>query len=551
MKRLITILGCLVLMSISVYAEEYSPWAKESIESAIEAWIVPDTLQSDYTSNITRREFCQLAVQTYMAKTGYTIPEDLQTPFTDIDDDYVTAAYSLEIVSGVGDDKFNPHSPITRQEAAVMLDNLAYMAGVDNSKSKEDKYADEEYFADWAEDAIYKVSAVDSGGTPVMTGTGDNKFSPWMNYTREQAIATMYRLYNCEAVPVLIPPEQRDNMIYIGGGYFDTSTCKTTLFLEDIDVPEDCSTEFVAVSRNEIYYILHKYSDDDDILPKDQHIQTLYRINTDGTGNMALTPEAYNVYVGHRYIYYVPIDEKTTVVRINLEGTDPVRVDLSSVGGEGGWCSIEADKKDTAYINLNTGDYIEDRTETEHIYTYDFSTDTAVEISKDTMTEWMRTDTPSDGRYRYYIHVYYYDPFRNGADYQLHRCKMDGSEDIILNLDLYNDFYPMDPPVVYKGKLYAPNSEDGQLAIFIYDNEGKETIFRPSPVDTVEYLHYYDSIERTSGFIGIKDDRIYYHHRVGSRLDNRTHIHSVNIDGTGDKQLTHVTDDGSVIILGN
>lgn len=551
MKRLITILGCLVLMSISVYAEEYSPWAKESIESAIEAWIVPDTLQSDYTSNITRREFCQLAVQTYMAKTGYTIPEDLQTPFTDIDDDYVTAAYSLEIVSGVGDDKFNPHSPITRQEAAVMLDNLAYMAGVDNSKSKEDKYADEEYFADWAEDAIYKVSAVDSGRTPVMTGTGDNKFSPWMNYTREQAIATMYRLYNCEAVPVLIPPKQRNNMIYIGGGYFDTAVCKTALFLEDIDIPEDCSTEFVAVSRNEIYYILHKYSDDDDILPKDQHIQILYRINTDGTGNMALTPEAYNVYVGHRYIYYVPMDEKTTVVRINLDGTDPVRADFSSAGGEEGWCSIEADDMETVYINLNTGNYLEDWTETEHIYTYDFSTDTAVEIPKDTMTEWMRTDTPSDGRYRYYIHVNYYDPFRNGADYELHRCKMDGSEDIILNPDLYNDFYPMDPPVVYKGKLYAPNSEDGQLAIFIYDSAGKETIFRPSPVDTVEYLHYYDSIESTSGFIGIKDDRIYYHHRVGSRLDNQTHIHSVNIDGTGDKQLTHVTDDGSVIILGN
>lgn len=551
MKKLIAVLTGVMLMGISVCAADCSPWAEESIENATKAGIVPDTLQSDYTRNISRKEFCQLAVQTYMAKTGYAIPEDLQTPFTDIDDDYVTAAYSLDIVSGVGNDKFNPDSDITRQEAAVMLNNLAYMAGVDNSNTREDKFADDEYFADWAEDAIYKVSAIDNGGTAVMTGTGDNKFSPWMNYTREQAIATMYRLYSCDAVPVLIPPGQRDNQIYIGGGYFDTTTFETTRFLENIDVPEDCSREFVTLSGNEIYYILHKDLDDHDIIPRYRHVQALYRINTDGTGNRALTPWSYNIYIGHRYIYYVPEDARTTVVRTNLEGTDSVVADFSAAGGESGWCSIEADDMETAYINLNTGDYIEAWTETEHKYTYDFSTGSGVEIPKDTLTEWMRTDTPYNGRYRYYIHVYYYDPLRNGADYQLHRCKMDGSEDIILNPDLYNDFYPMEEPVVYKGQLYAPDSEEGQLAVFIYDSTGKETIFRPSPVDTVEYRQYYESIESTSDFIGIKDDRIYYHHTVGSRFDNQTHIHSVNIDGTGDKQLTHVNDEGSVVILDN
>ena len=151
MKKLITLLSGILLMSISVYAEEPSPWARESIDRAIEAGIVPDTLQSDYRENITRKEFCYLAVQTYMAKTGYTIPDYLQTPFTDIDDDYVTAAYSLDIVSGVGNDMFNPDSDITRQEAAVMLNNLAYMAGADNSNVKENKFADDEYFANWAE----------------------------------------------------------------------------------------------------------------------------------------------------------------------------------------------------------------------------------------------------------------------------------------------------------------------------------------------------------------------------------------------------------------
>lgn len=52
-------------------------------------------------------------------------------------------------------------------------------------------------------------------------------------------------------------------------------------------------------------------------------------------------------------------------------------------------------------------------------------------------------------------------------------------------------------------------------------------------------------------FIGIGNDRIYYHHITGSYSNPQPHIHSVNIDGTGDKQLTYVTDDGTEIVLGN
>ncbi len=31
-----------------------------------------------------------------------------------------------------------------------------------------------------------------------MAGTGSGKFSPWMNYTREQAVATMVRIFEYE-----------------------------------------------------------------------------------------------------------------------------------------------------------------------------------------------------------------------------------------------------------------------------------------------------------------------------------------------------------------
>lgn len=177
----------------------YSQWAEESIKNSIELGLVPENLQSDYTAKITRREFCQLTVQTYIAKTRNEIDMNVQTPFTDVDDAYITTAYNLKIVSGVGNNKFAPDNYITRQEAAVMLNNLTTVLNIDNSTHQSEKFVDEDYFAEWAKSAIYSVAGIKSGDTYVMTGTGNGKFSPWTNYTREQAIAAMWRLYNCES----------------------------------------------------------------------------------------------------------------------------------------------------------------------------------------------------------------------------------------------------------------------------------------------------------------------------------------------------------------
>ena len=46
---------------------------------------------------------------------------NVESPFSDIDDIYITTAYNLKIVSGTGNNKFAPENYITRQEAAVMI----------------------------------------------------------------------------------------------------------------------------------------------------------------------------------------------------------------------------------------------------------------------------------------------------------------------------------------------------------------------------------------------------------------------------------------------
>ena len=204
-----------------------SQWARESINNAISVGIVPEALQADYTKKISRREFCRLAVQTYMAKTGHELDGALTSPFDDVSDEYVTAAYELGIVRGTGQNKFSPDSFITRQEAAVMLNNLAGILNI-KGNGRTEKFIDEEYFAQWARDAIYSIASVKSGAGYVMMGTEPNKFSPWMNYTREQAIATMLRLYNCRDSKSISDGQYTQPVggewLYCSGGEYDSKS---------------------------------------------------------------------------------------------------------------------------------------------------------------------------------------------------------------------------------------------------------------------------------------------------------------------------------------
>ena len=59
---------------------------------------------------------------------------NVESPFSDVDDIYITTAYNLKIVSGTGNNKFAPENYITRQEAAVMINNLATILNIDKNK---------------------------------------------------------------------------------------------------------------------------------------------------------------------------------------------------------------------------------------------------------------------------------------------------------------------------------------------------------------------------------------------------------------------------------
>lgn len=197
MKRLTAAaLGIIILLySTAVFADDiFSPWAREEIEAAFDAGVVPNGFSEEYTGNITRAEFARLAVAFLEAVNGGEADcNDIETGvFSDTDDRYILAAYSMGIIKGRGDGTFAPNDYITRQEAAKVIRNTyaAYGADGDTDNEMEADYTDVTEIADWAYDDIVYVRR-----WGVMNGMDDGSFRPRDNYTREQSLASFTRLY--------------------------------------------------------------------------------------------------------------------------------------------------------------------------------------------------------------------------------------------------------------------------------------------------------------------------------------------------------------------
>ncbi|ANW98549.1 dockerin type 1 [Thermoclostridium stercorarium subsp. thermolacticum DSM 2910] len=186
--------------------EQVSEWAVSDIEKAISLKLIPPSMQQSYRENISRADFCRLALNFLVQKTGKPIEKLLRENnvsirydvFTDTSDKEILAANALGIVKGIGGGRFNPNGLITRQEAAVMLMRTAAVLGITETNGKPQTFADSDEFAEWAKEAIAFVSSLrdKTADKAIMGGVGNGRFSPNGNYTREQSYVTMLRLFN-------------------------------------------------------------------------------------------------------------------------------------------------------------------------------------------------------------------------------------------------------------------------------------------------------------------------------------------------------------------
>ena len=209
MKKWIAALLAACLLAVPAgAADEPSGWAQEAVQTARDAGLVPETLDGAYTQPITRAEFCALAAAVYRSwaaagQLGASIAEEVQ--FTDCTDADVLLCASLGIVNGVGDGRFDPDRSISRQEAASMLRRLGSLrADYDNSVQGRlpHVFSDGAQISSWARDDINWVYR-----HGIMNGVSGNAFDPQGEYTREQSVMTVLRIYDAQYA-LAAPAEQ-------------------------------------------------------------------------------------------------------------------------------------------------------------------------------------------------------------------------------------------------------------------------------------------------------------------------------------------------------
>ena len=170
-----------------------SAWAIPEVNAAIAAGLVPEALQSNYQSTVSRgavvkmfinliEQASGMSIDQFMAKKGVVI---IPNVFTDTNDPSVLAAYTLGIVNGVGNDKFDPNGSFTRGQIAAIINRIARVLDIETEGYT---HAFTDVYQEWVSIAL---------GWPVYTGiingVGNNKFDPDGQLTTEQAIAITYR----------------------------------------------------------------------------------------------------------------------------------------------------------------------------------------------------------------------------------------------------------------------------------------------------------------------------------------------------------------------
>lgn len=168
-----------------------SDWALTEVNAAIKDGLTTEKVLSSFQDNITREEFCELAVKLYEALSASKAEAAPADTFNDTNNPEILKAYKLGIVNGVGESKFAPGSPITRQEIAVMLIRTVKVAVPTlDITAPAATFSDSAAIADWAKEAVSYFSA-----KGIIKGAG-GAFMPKANTTREAGVALVKRTFD-------------------------------------------------------------------------------------------------------------------------------------------------------------------------------------------------------------------------------------------------------------------------------------------------------------------------------------------------------------------
>lgn len=158
-------------------------WAAEAINYLKSLNIITGIGNNKFAPEraVSREEFAKMLVL------AFELDEKSETRFEDVSPEawyynYISVCAGCKIIEGISETKFGTGMEITREEAAVMLCRVAKYRNIPLLDGNESKFADSEQISDWA---LPAVLAAEKNG--IFVGNEYNCFMPKKTLTRAQA----------------------------------------------------------------------------------------------------------------------------------------------------------------------------------------------------------------------------------------------------------------------------------------------------------------------------------------------------------------------------
>ena len=172
-----------------------SSWALTEVEAGIREGLVPENLQANYTSPVSRGAVAGMFINLIEKATGKTIDEVMaekgvsitEGVFEDTTDRNVLAANALGIINGTSKTKFSPNGTLKRAQIAAIINRVARVLGIETEGFTHEFNDITDNYA-WADSELgWPVHA------GIVNGVGQGRFNPGGDLTTEQAILITYR----------------------------------------------------------------------------------------------------------------------------------------------------------------------------------------------------------------------------------------------------------------------------------------------------------------------------------------------------------------------
>ncbi|TCZ78757.1 hypothetical protein E0485_06670 [Paenibacillus albiflavus] len=169
-------------------------WAKARIQALANKFLISGTSATTFSpkQNVTRAEFAAMLTRALGLHASNASPfKDVKA--TDWYANSIAAAYEAGLISGIGNDLFDPNSLISRQDLSVILSKALKLLHVTSTtSSKLEAYADASEASAYAQSSIEAVTALNL--MDIQHSDGSSMFNPLDAASREASASAIFLL---------------------------------------------------------------------------------------------------------------------------------------------------------------------------------------------------------------------------------------------------------------------------------------------------------------------------------------------------------------------